>query len=221
MGDLLPGLIYSTLQRDYPEVLPLALANVPRQFRDQKPELQYQASHCLRGGIDQINVGDRMVQLHTWAYPGWIQFKERLGVLLQVLQKTEVVKQVERFSFKYVNLIKGPVSENRLSLLNIHVDVMGKPPIANGFMLRSEVHEEKYITIVQIAPTIMHEVRENSSKAVEGLMIDVDSLSRQVGNEFWTNRDSLLDEGHMVVKRIFFALLTPTALEGMGPEIGA
>lgn len=162
-----------------------------------------------------------MVNLHTIEYPGWSRFKDKAKVLIDALQKTGLVKQIERFSFKYVNLIEVSESESQLPLLNIRVEIIGKPPIEKGFLLRTEIHKEKYITIIQVATNAIatHLIStKEPSKQLSGLMVDVDTISVGVGNEFWVNRDSLLDEGHMVVKQTFFSLLTKTALEGMEPK---
>ena|SRR2546425_483183 len=220
-GDLLPGILYSTLKKDYSELIPLPMANVPRALRNQNPDLLYQPSHRLSGGPHSVHVGDRMVNLQTVEYPGWSRFKDKAKVLIDALQKTELAKQIERFSFKYTNLIEASESESQLPLLNIRVEVTGKPPIEKGFLLRTEIHTEKYITIIQVATnaiaTQLVSTKE-ASKQLSGLMVDVDTVSVGVGNEFWANRDSLLEEGHMVAKQTFFSLLTKTALERMEPK---
>src|ERR1051326_2793995 len=70
-GDILPGLLYAQMKAEYPEVMPLPMANVPRKVRQQNPDLIYQASHRLHGVPGSILIGDRVVSLTTLEYPGW------------------------------------------------------------------------------------------------------------------------------------------------------
>lgn len=215
-GDLLPGILYSALHKDYPEVIALPMATVPRQIRSQNPDLKYQPSHRLSSGPHSIQIGDHSVLLQTTHYPGWGKFKERIESLVAALKQTELVKQIERFSFKYINLIAALESEAQLPLLNIHIDLIGKAPNEKGFLLREELSEGKFTTIIQIAPNTTIKVLADN-KEISGLLIDVDTI-RQVGNEFWTDYSSLVDEGHIVAKENFYSLLTKPTLLRLEPK---
>lgn len=215
-GDLLPGILYPALKSDYSEVIALPMASIPRGIRDKNPDLTYQPSHSLSGGPHSVQVGDRSVRLNTTDYPGWTNFKRRAESLIDALKRTEFVKQIERFSFKYINLIEAPISEKQLPLLNIRVELTGRTPSEKGFHLRDEHDEGKYTVIIQIAPnTIAKNLLTNNE--ISGLMIDVDTI-RVVGNEFWENHQSMLEEGHMVAKQKFYSLLTQPCLERLDPK---
>lgn len=215
-GDLLPGLLYSAMKIEYPEVVPLPVASIPRQIRDSNPNLLYQASHRLVGGPNSVQIGDRVVALSTTAYPGWLRFKDMVEFLVEAAKGTGLLKRVDRFSFKYINLIEALQTEEQLPLLNLQIKLTGSAPLERGFQLRVERNDGDFITIIQIAPnaTTKHPA---TAKEVSGLLIEVDTLRLGVGNEFLTNRASLIDEGHSVAKRTFFSLLTGSALERLGP----
>jgi uncharacterized protein (TIGR04255 family) len=216
MGDLLLGTLYSALQKDYSEVLTLPLAGVPRELREKTPDLKYQPSHRFSSGSHSVNIGDQAINLHTLEYPGWSRFKGMSESLIEALKKTEFVKQIERFSFKYANLIEASESESQLSLLNMHLEIIGKPPSEKGFHLRTEHKEGKFTTIVQVAPNTIAKLLA-IKKEFSGLLVDVDTIRFEVGNEFWTNHTSLLEDGHTVAKQAFFSLLTETALKRLEP----
>src|SRR5947209_3290968 len=91
-GDLLPGLLFSAMQKDYPEVIPLPMANVPRQIREKNPDLTHQPLHRLRGGPHAVQTGDKAVSLNTYEYPGWSRYKEMIGTLVKALRDTKLVK---------------------------------------------------------------------------------------------------------------------------------
>ena len=132
-GDLLPGLLYSALKSDYPEVMSLPMANVPRAVREKTPDLHYQPSHSLRGSTLSVQIGDRGISLHAMEYPGWTRFKGKLESLIEAVKGTGLAKRVERFSFKYVNLLEASSSEKQLSFINMKVEMIGEAPSERGF----------------------------------------------------------------------------------------
>ena len=214
-GDLLPGILYSTLQKEYPEVVALPMASVPRPMRDNNQNLRYQPSHRLSSGPHSIQIGDHSVLLQTTEYPGWSDFKRRIESLIAALNQTQLVKQIERFSFKYINLIAGSSSEQQLPLLNIKIDLIGRAPSEKGFLLREEHSEGMFTTIIQISPNASVKIPPANTE-FSGLMIDVDTI-RIVGNEFWTCHASLLDEGHLAAKTKFFSLMTNPTIQSFQP----
>nr|WP_281720290.1 TIGR04255 family protein [Nitrosomonas nitrosa] len=215
-GDLLPGLLYPALHKEYSDMMTLPVATVPRQIRNQNPEMRYMASHRFSSGSHSVQIGDHSVLLQTTEYPGWSEFKNKVVTLLDALKKTEIVKQVERFSFKYINLIAASESERQLQFLKVHIELSGRTPNEKGFLLREESIEGKFITVTQVAPNTTAKV-STLAHEISGLLIDVDTI-RQVGNEFWTDHVSLLEEGHAIAKRNFFSLLTEATLQKLEPK---
>jgi uncharacterized protein (TIGR04255 family) len=215
-GDILPGLLYSFLKSDYPEVVPLPLASVPRSIREKTPELLYQHSHSLRGSTSSVQLGDRVLAFHVMEYPGWITFKSKIESLVKAMQETGLVKHVERFSFKYVNLIEASASESQLALMNLRVELVGLAPVERGFQLRVEHEEGKCTTITQVIPNATAKL-VSSGKEVVGLLVDVDTIRSDPGHEFWTAPGTFLDEAHAVAKVRFFSLLTESALKRLEP----
>ena len=215
-GDLLLGTLYSALQKDYSEVISLPMAGIPKELREQNPELKYQPSHRFSSGSHSVNIGDRAINLHTLEYPGWSRFKGMTLTLIEALKKTGFVKQVERFSFKYTNLIEASESENQLSLLDMHLEIIGMPPSEKGFHLRTERKEGKFATIIQVAPHSIVTLLA-IKKDISGLLVAVDTIRMEVENEFWANPASLLEDGHTIAKQTFFSLLTGAAEKRLEP----
>jgi len=215
-GDILPGLLYASMKDEYPEVSALARASVPRELREGTPVLRYTASHRLSGELKTVNIGDRVVSLNAVKYPGWSRFREMVETLLKAVSGTELVKRIERFSFKYVNLIEASQDQRQLPLLNLQVTLMGIVPIERGFRLRAENDEGKCTTIIQISPN--GRARIHTAEEVFGLIVEVDTIMVELGDDFLTNPAPLLEEAHMVAKHTFFSLLTEDTLRKMGPQ---
>ena len=215
-ADLLPGLFYPVLKNEYPEVAPLPIASIPREIRGRNSLLLYQPSHRLKGGPHEIQFGDRSILLVTTAYPGWSRFRDMVQVVVNEVKRTDLLKRVERFSFKYTNLIEAQANENQLSFLNLSIQVLGERPLERGFHLRTEHDDQEFLTITEIIPgTSLKSL--TISREISGLLITVDTIKQGVGDDFLMNVAPLLDQGHSVVKKRFYSLLTESSIDRLEP----
>ncbi len=216
-GDVLPGLVFASLRSKYPDVEQLPVAAVPRAVRASQEGLVYQASHRLQGPSGgSIQLGDRLAAVSTTAYPGWDSFRAMILEVLDVLGKTGLIKTVERFSFRYINVLPVSSDQKQLPLLNIHVELLGKVPNERGFLLRSETDEGDITCKLQIAPNAMAKGPHNVE--ISGLLVDIDAVVKAPPQTFIGAPATELDEAHDAVKRTFFSLLTKAALADLGPE---
>jgi uncharacterized protein (TIGR04255 family) len=215
-GDLLPGLLYSELKAEYPNVEALQMAMVPREIRDKDPNLLHQATHRLSGASRLVQVGDRVVSLSVTApYPGWAKFKDAILQLLKTISGTGMLRAPERFSFRYINVIRADETETQLPLLNLRIDSPAYTYTEKGFHLRLEHVERDFTTIVQIAPRTT--AKGLSGSLVSGLLIDVDTVHAGPKHILSDAGPALLEDAHSLLKGIFFALLTETALRRLEP----
>ena len=96
------------------------------------------------------------------------------------------------------------------------IESVGAPPSERGFLMRTEIAQDKHTTIIQIAPRSEIKVPPGNS-TISGLLVDVDTIRFDPGPEFILNPDLLLEEAHLVTKKIFFSLLTPSVVERLQP----
>jgi uncharacterized protein (TIGR04255 family) len=216
-GDVLPGLIFGNLRSRYPKVEQLPVAAVPRAFRASQEALTYQASHRLQGSDGgSIQLGDRIGAVSTTSYPGWEGFRSMILEFLDVLGKTGLIKTLERFSFRYINLLAMSSEVKQLSLLNIHVDLVGRAPNERGFVLRAEIDEGDITSTVQIAPNATAKGPNNLE--ISGLLVDIDTIVKSPTPTFLSAPKAELEEAHRAVKQTFFSMLTKDTLADLGPE---
>ncbi|HZL18302.1 MAG TPA: TIGR04255 family protein [Polyangia bacterium] len=216
-GDVLPGLIFGSLRSKYARVEPLPAAGVPRNIRAAQEALIYQASHRLHGSDgSSIQVGDRVAAVSTTSYPGWEAFRSLILELVSVLRETGLVRTVERFSFRYINLLTSSADAKQLPLLNLHVELVGRSPDERGFLLRTEFDSSDITSVVQIAPNASAKGPNNIE--VSGLLVDIDTVLKTPGSTFFTEPTADLEKVHRVVKETFFSLLTKETLAELGPE---
>ena len=214
-GDLLPGLLYSGLKAQYPETEALPFASIPRQMRAQQAELLYQASHRLKGDRRILQFGDRVLSLHATEYPGWTRFKQWVEFATNAVKETGLLKQIERFSFKYINVIEASANDQQLSFLDARIEITGRAPIERGFRLRVERDNGRFVTIIEIITN--GKAKRNDPHVVSGLLVTVDTIRGGIGNDYWTNESTLIEEGHTVAKDIFYELITESTLNRLDP----
>ncbi len=216
-GELLPGLLYSSLKSSYDQVESLPVSNVPMEIRNKEPRLRYATSHKLSGKDGSaVQVGHRVAQYVTaYNYPGWIRFKEQVMRLAEALKATGLITVVERCALKYTNVIPVGTYSSQLDLLQARIEVLGKP-IENVFSLRCERLANDIRTILNIKSNA---VVERDGKVVgEGLYLDVDTIMTLDMDSFWKEAGDRLETVHGAAKSTFFSLLTNETLASMKPE---
>jgi len=216
-GDILPGLIFGSLRSKYPRVEQLPAAAVPRSIRAGQEALIYQASHRLHGSDGaSIQVGDRVAAVSTTSYPGWNAFRSMITELVGVLRTTGLVKTVERFSFRYINVLTSFANGKQLPSLKLNVELVGRSPNERGFLLRTEFESGALTTVVQIATDAS--AKGPGNVEVSGMLVDIDTVMKVPASTFFAEPMDGLEEAHRIVKETFFSLLTEEALAKLDPE---
>jgi uncharacterized protein (TIGR04255 family) len=214
-GDLLPGLLFRDFRADYPKVEQLPVATIPREMREKDADLLHQPTHRLVGTSSAMQIGERVVSLTMlYPYPGWTRFKEQVLRLLHSVGRTELIRECERFAFRYINIIPAAAGGPQLPRLTVRLDWPGHGMTERGLRLRFERDVGDFVTIVQITPEVTGKVGETS---VSGLLVDVDTLRTKVSTAFWDAEPELLENAHQVAKQTFYSLLTDATLESLEP----
>lgn len=82
----------------------------------------YQTTHSLIKGNLLIGIGHNvLVFSNRAAYLGWKEFKQFIDSAIQLIERSNAVKSIERISLQYINLINTPLAESTnisLSLCN-------------------------------------------------------------------------------------------------------
>jgi len=216
VGDLLPGMLYAAYEGQYSEIESLPLSRMPRDLRKKDPLLTYAAHNQLAGKRNILRIGDRVVILSIiWPYPGWQVFVNDILDLVNKLQQTKLIKSLNRFSLRYINVIESK-TDKQLSLLNTKIEIGGEPVSEKGFQLRFEDHTDDFLTILKIVPDTFAKVKEANEYG--GILIDIDTIQEISGNSFWDNTKEHLNTCHEVLKNHFYSLLLPDTLKSLGPS---
>ncbi len=110
VGDLLPGILYSALKVDHPnlQLHRLPTADIPAPVAQIDPSLRFSAKYRMEepGSPFLFQVGDRIVTMNCRKpYAGWSAFKERMLKLINVIESSGLVPTPRRHSLRYIDLL--------------------------------------------------------------------------------------------------------------------
>jgi uncharacterized protein (TIGR04255 family) len=82
--------------------------------------------------------------------------------------------------------------------------------------LRAEFNDGEFINIIQIGSPAQANL--NTGQLLDGILIDIDTISRTMPINFWDAPKVFLDGAHALNKSTFFDLLKPETIKRLGPE---
>ena len=218
-GEILAGIIYNSLRHEYPKVVRLPAADIPRPIARVDPLLRYAPTirlESVSASPFAVQIGDRVVSLNNRRpYKGWSEFSKRIHDLVKLLRSTELVQKPTRFSLRYIDLLELDPPPS-LASLRVRVEVaerdLGECPI----QLRAEIQDDPFVHILQIASPAL--VTIGNAEQRKGTLVDIDTIRNvESSADFWEILDAELDEAHARSNRLFFELLTSEALERLEP----
>lgn len=219
MGGILPGLLFGKLG-DKTTIEQLPVAQIPQQIRDLDQNLQFAPLSRLDWENYYINVGDRSVSVgFKHPYPGWSNFKPAIIRVMEVLKDANIIKSVDRYALKYVDLIPGDNLQEQVALVNFDVTLAGHKLKSESFQLRIEIPVDDLIHAVQVVSSAT--ARMQSGESRQGLIVDVDTIAVQNNISFielLTGFPEKLEAIHHANKKMFFDCLKPETITALEPE---
>lgn len=216
VADILQGAMYPALKGRFPKIQRNPIAEIPSELLVD-PQLRYQARLLLHGTNQMVHLGDRSIGVTSVKpYPGWRNFQPLISELLDLANKADVVKECERISMRYTNLLLGDSPAAQFAHLNFQAS-LGREQydLQNQLThLRTEYKSDGVITIIEIGAETIMRTPEGETK---GLAVAVDSVY-DVPNDFLQNPSPHLTKLHDADKTVFFNLITEASLKKMGPH---
>ncbi|MCC5811291.1 MAG: TIGR04255 family protein [Ectothiorhodospiraceae bacterium] len=220
VSDLLPGLIFQNLKRQYSRIEKLPVSQLPAPVLQSDPSLRYAPQVRLVGPKYSVQVGNKVVSLSCPApYSGWEQFEFHILELADALKETQLLDKIERFSLKYVDFISFDESPS-LDWIRFDLKLGARSLSNNPIQLRTEIRERDLLKIVQVVnpANVRMEKGEKKSVSKSGLLVDIDTIDDKSSSDFWTEFPSRLKHVHDEGKKLFFEILSPSTRERLGPE---
>ena len=214
-GDLILGMIFPEVKDVVPKIERLPFAEVPREFQDADANLRYAARQKLSGGQFALLLGDRVLDVACGRpYIGWDHFRELINRVFIALNKTGLVKQVERFSIKYVNVLEAQTRPEQYAFLDMKASLGQYAFTDHLSQLRTEIPLGSTLNIVEITAGVSIQLPQGELS--HGLLFSIDTLY-QIGNEFWQDPLKIIDEAHAIEKSLFYDLLNADAMKSLNP----
>lgn len=217
-NELMLGLMHRELKDQIPKVSALPQATIPREMIQSIAALQYQPQRSLSGDQYHLALGPKVLALACIRpYSGWAAFSEMIRRTVDSLRNTDQVKEVERFSLKYRNIIEALPEVNQLGMLNVHLDVSSLPFGAKSTHIKVETAREQFDNLITIQ-THTEVAINTTDERLRGILVDVDTIYQRELQNFWSDANHLLEKAHEVEKYLFFNILKPGTLESLNPE---
>ncbi len=219
LSDILPGVLMQQLGKEVGDIERLPASSLPKQLRDNDPNLTYQ--HLVRIDLAgySLFVGDRSITLAcVMPYPGGSVFKGKAVEVFKQALELPIVDEITRISVKYTDLIEGDQLSELLKYLELDISAgQKKAHEFKGFNLQLSLPEDDVINLIKVIG--LADIKFGQELQKQGLILEVDSikaLNETDTSKFSREFSDLLDVLHLTNKKNFFSLLTPHALKKLG-----
>ncbi len=208
--DAVFGILYQKLKGTYSDsVEKTAILQLPQQLRDSDPDLIYQPYYRLKRENFITQIGPNVVSVSaTGEYPGWQTLKDEFVRVFGFVKASDVASSYSRFALRYINNIKGDVTDKMKWVISLGGKDLTKLPLSMTSV----------ITDGQVSSTFRFR-NDMKDKAGDRLsVIDIDSVLNAPVLDFEERIDEYLDIVHLSEKEIFFSSLTEEYIHSLNPE---
>ncbi len=222
VSGVLPGMLLSALRTSWQEQLQierLQATEIPSQLRINDPFLKYQPLLKLSGTNFMILVGDWNVAVGCkLPYAGWGAFKPKIIEVMSALKNSGFVKELERYSLKYVNIVQQKSLSEQIQRANMEIRVGSHKLVGEPFDVRLEMKLGEFTNLLHLAAQA--QVTLPTGETQIGLLIDVDTVVEHRTTDleqFARELPDRLKAIHTENKTRVFECLTSEAIKELGP----
>ncbi len=216
-ANLLPGLVFGKLQRLFKRSLALPIGQIPQAIRDQNPQLFYSATEALEGDHLRLMFGPRVLAVSfAKPYPGWSNVYPVILECVHTAFNTDLTGRPNRFSLKYINLLKQGRDDFDLSQTTLQLNLGSFQLRDQGRAVRAEILRNDCLSTVEIVGGA--QVSLPGHPEMTGVMLTVDTMKEYPQGDYRTDLPQVLETLHTTEKEIFFGLLTADTLQRLGPR---
>lgn len=220
LQNVIPGLLFAKLD-GITSIEQTPASSVPVELRAQIPNLLDAPLVRLHWDRYFILCGRKSVAVASkMPYVGWETFKPQICAIFGHVLEQSVVKSVERYSIKYVNLVEAQDVNEQLKLLDWKLKV-GEQEVRSGpVQLRCEMTgPDGMVTILQIVAGGMVQLADTTSTKY-GAVVDADTVKIHQTTDIETFRHELasrLEAIRLENKKWVFESLKQSTIDAMGP----
>ncbi len=202
------GLLYQALHNEFPNVENLPILQIPEQIRNIDPNLRFKPHYKIFDENYALQIGPDVISIASFPkYNGWEKFSERIFNILNKIEKTGVIKNVLRLGIRYINFFELDIFKN----INLNIEINNETINYQSTVIRTEFNKERFTSTLQVANNVSHEERYGS-------IIDIDTVFSLNLDNFFSEKELIINQGHQIEKQLFFSILKDSFIENLKPE---
>ena len=219
-SNILPGIFYAKFSDEERYLERLPQSEIPEFIRNNDPNMEYLPLVRVRLKDYMFLIGDKSLAVAcNLPYKGWAKFKEQIIKAIEILESSELVESISRYSLKYVDLIPSESLTEKIKPVDLDLRIGSNRLNNESFQIRLDVKKDKFINIIQIISNVRAVDINGNEK--EGVVIDIDTIEQLQNiqlSEFQKNFNEQLDNLHHVSKSTFFDCLSSEILQYLEPS---
>lgn len=202
------GVIYNVLQTDFPKVESLPILQLPDTVRANDPNLRYKPHYKLSNEGFVMQVGPDVFSISSFPnYKGWKEFSRLIFDVLEKVEGANVIGAVQRLGIRYINFFASDIFKN----IDLKVCIKGDDIHYKNTVVRTEIEQEPFFSTLQIANSV-------NVNGKLGSIIDIDTYKTTDLEDFFLNKEKIINSGHLKEKELFFSLLKTDFLTSFNPK---
>ncbi len=201
------GMVYNVLQEDFPEVKNLPILQLPEAVRTTDPNLKFKPHYRISNQNFVTQIGPDVLTISSFpAYVGWGNFSIQIFKILDKIQKIGIINSVIRIGIRYINFFNDDIFQN----INLKISFRDNDIEYKNTIVRTELEEGNFKSSLQVANNANY---ENKS----GSIIDIDTSTESNLDNFFKEKEVIINKGHAIEKDLFFSLLKDDFLQTLNP----
>lgn len=208
--DAIFGIVFSQFQSDYSNASKLPILEIPDIVRKQDPNLSFMPHYKMESGDFTMQVGPKVISLiNTNEYIGWGNFQQKIIDTFERLQKTNIIKEVDRIALRYLNIFS---EMNVFHQSNVSV-LLGENPIESPTInLATQITNSNITSDIRIISGAQAQL---TNEIINGSIVDIDT---SITNITIDNFSDHLEKIHNEEKHLFYKIIGLKLLENLNPE---
>ncbi|MBD1399437.1 TIGR04255 family protein [Pelovirga terrestris] len=217
-SSILPGLLFERLEGEK-KIEKLPASQLPEQVRTSDPNLKYAPLLRIVWKNFAIMISDNGVAVGCiLPYPGWSSFKKTIIELVGHLSSAKIIKEVERYSLKYIDIIPAKSLKDQVSAVNLSLTIGKHKLESEFFQVRVDIPIDDLINIMVINSSAS--VALSSGEKRNGVVVDIDTILN-IGDdnieETYSSLEKNLERMHDLNGELFFSCLREETIEMLEP----
>jgi len=203
------GLIYNALQHDFQnKVESLPILQLPDALRAADPNFKYKPHYKISNNTNVVQIGPEVLSISSYPkYLGWETFSKKIISIIEKVEKIKIIDNVNRLGIRYVNFFETDIFNN----INLKICIQDKNINYKNTVIRTEIGLGDFKSTLQIANNAYN-------LTTAGSVIDIDTFKEGRLEDFFAQKEKIINAGHTEEKKLFFSLLKKDFLTSLNPE---